>query len=108
MVALMLAIFDTREFTRLRSGSIWPAVIYHGAENAITQATFDRATAGTFAAVGESGWLTGTSAVIVMLIFTRRSTGTATDPTFRPACNDPDGRAIIAKLLSAPVLLLVL
>ena len=58
-------------YMRLRSGSVWPAVIYHGAVNAIIQGTFDRATAGTPAAVGESGWLTATTAVIVVLIVTR-------------------------------------
>jgi uncharacterized protein len=58
-------------YVRLRSGSVWPAVMYHGAANAIIQGTFDRATAGTPQAVGESGWLTATIAVIVVLIVTR-------------------------------------
>jgi hypothetical protein len=50
-----------------------PAVMYHGAVNAIIQGTFDRATVGTPAAVGESGWLTAAAAVIVVLIVTRGS-----------------------------------
>jgi membrane protease YdiL (CAAX protease family) len=45
-------------YLRLRSGSVWPAVIFHGAWNAIIQGTFDRATVGVSNAVGESGWLT--------------------------------------------------
>jgi membrane protease YdiL (CAAX protease family) len=60
-------------YVRLQSGSVWPAVIYHGAVNAIIQGTFDRATAGTPAAVGESGWLTAASAVIAAMILTRGS-----------------------------------
>jgi membrane protease YdiL (CAAX protease family) len=58
-------------YVRLRSGSVWPAVMYHGAWNAIIQGTFDRATVGTPQAVGESGWLTITIAVIVVLFVTR-------------------------------------
>src|SRR5262249_3128525 len=42
-------------YLRLRSGSIWPAVVLHGAWNAVIQGTFDRATAGESYAVGESG-----------------------------------------------------
>jgi membrane protease YdiL (CAAX protease family) len=58
-------------YVRLRSGSVWPAVMYHGAWNAIIQGTFDRASVGTSAAIGESGWLTATIAVIVVLFVTR-------------------------------------
>lgn len=58
-------------YVRLRSGSVWPAVMYHGAVNAIIQGTFDRASAGTSPAIGESGWLTATVAVIVVLLLTR-------------------------------------
>jgi len=60
-------------YVRLRSGSVWPAVIYHGAVNAIIQGTFDRATVGTPQAVGESGWLTAMSAIIIVLLVTRGS-----------------------------------
>jgi membrane protease YdiL (CAAX protease family) len=58
-------------YVRLRSGSVWPAVIYHGAVNAVIQGTFDRATVGTPQAVGESGWLTATSAVAIVVLVTR-------------------------------------
>src|SRR5262249_11127129 len=34
-------------YLRLRSGSVWPAVMLHAASNAIIQGTFDRATVGT-------------------------------------------------------------
>src|SRR5262245_60289353 len=55
-------------YVRLRSGSVWPAVMCHGAWNAIIQGTFDRATVGTPLAVGESGWLTATIAVMGVLL----------------------------------------
>jgi membrane protease YdiL (CAAX protease family) len=58
-------------YDRLRSGSVWPAVMYHGAWNAIIQGTFDHASVGTRPAIGESGWLTATIAVIVVLLLTR-------------------------------------
>jgi membrane protease YdiL (CAAX protease family) len=58
-------------YLRLRSGSVWPAVIMHGAWNAVIQGTFDRATVGTPAAVGESGWLTVIFSVAFMLAVTR-------------------------------------
>ena len=58
-------------YVRLQSGSVWPAVMYHGASNAIIQGTFDRASVGTPPAIGESGWLTATIAVIVVLLVTR-------------------------------------
>jgi len=58
-------------YVRLRSGSVWPAVTYHGAWNAIIQGTFDRSFVGTHLAIGESGWLTATIAFIVVLFITR-------------------------------------
>ena len=59
-------------YVRLRSGSIWPAVTYHGAWNAIIR-TFDRASIDTHLALGGSGWLTATIAIVVMLFITRGS-----------------------------------
>ncbi len=58
-------------YLRLQSGSVWPAVIMHGAWNSIIQGTFDRATIGTPLAVGESGWLTVTISIIVVVFMTR-------------------------------------
>jgi len=58
-------------YVRFRSGSVWPAVIMHGAWNAVIQGTFDRATVGTPVAVGESGWLTVTIAAVLVLAITR-------------------------------------
>ncbi|HLH32975.1 MAG TPA: CPBP family intramembrane glutamic endopeptidase, partial [Terriglobia bacterium] len=58
-------------YVRLRSGSVWPAVMYHGAWNAIIQGTFDRASVGTSTVIGESGWLTATVAITVVLLVTR-------------------------------------
>ena len=58
-------------FLRLNSGSVWPAVIAHGAWNSMIQGTFDRATTGTPLAVGESGWMTMIVSIIVVLFITR-------------------------------------
>jgi membrane protease YdiL (CAAX protease family) len=58
-------------YVRLRSGSIWPAVMYHAAWNAIIQLTFDRATVGVPLAVGESGWLTAAIAIGAVIWITR-------------------------------------
>jgi membrane protease YdiL (CAAX protease family) len=45
-------------FLRLRTGSICPAVMFHGAWNAIITFAFDHATVDAPLAVGESGYLT--------------------------------------------------
>jgi membrane protease YdiL (CAAX protease family) len=58
-------------YIRLRSGSVWPAVMLHAAGNAVIQGTFDRATAGSSWAVGESGLLTVSVSVIFVLAATR-------------------------------------
>jgi hypothetical protein len=58
-------------YVRLQSGSLWPAVLLHGAWNAIIEGTFDRATVGTPLAVGESGWITMIVSVGVVLFMTR-------------------------------------
>jgi hypothetical protein len=58
-------------YVRLQSGSLWPAVLQHGAWNAIIQGTFDRATVGTPLAVGESGWITVAVSIAVVLSLTR-------------------------------------
>ncbi|HZI92627.1 MAG TPA: CPBP family intramembrane glutamic endopeptidase [Patescibacteria group bacterium] len=42
---------------RLTTGSVWPAVVAHGAWNAIIQGAFDASTTGTSLWVGESGIL---------------------------------------------------
>jgi hypothetical protein len=58
-------------YLRLRSGSLWPAVMLHASRNVIIQGTFDRATVGTPVAVGESGFLTVIVSVIFFLVTTR-------------------------------------
>ena len=77
-------------YLRLQSGSVWPAVIMHGAWNAIIQGTFDRATAGTPPAVGESGWLTIIVSIVVVLLVTRGASTLQRRPTERLAL--PSGR----------------
>jgi len=44
-------------YVRLQSGSVWPAVLFHGAWNAIIQGAFDPSTVGKPLAVGESGYI---------------------------------------------------
>lgn len=58
-------------YVRLRSGSVWPAVMLHAAWNAVIQGTFDRATVGTSWAVGESGLLTVGASVLFVFVATR-------------------------------------
>jgi membrane protease YdiL (CAAX protease family) len=58
-------------YVRLRSGSIWPAVMLHAAWNAVIQGTFDRATVGASWAVGESGVLTVSVSLVFVLVATR-------------------------------------
>lgn len=58
---------------RLRSGSVWPAVVLHGAWNSIIQGPFDRSSVGAGATiwVGESGVLTAVVCLTVGLIVYR-------------------------------------
>lgn len=64
---------------RLASGSVWPAVVFHGGWNAIIQGAFDRYTAGGDAShgttlwTGESGILVVAVAVITTIVVIRRS-----------------------------------
>jgi CAAX protease family protein len=53
-------------YVRLRSGSIWPAILFHGAWNSIIQGTFDAATARRPLAVGESGYLVAIASVLLV------------------------------------------
>ncbi len=68
---------------RLRSGSVWPAVLLHGAWNAIIQGPFDRSTTGSHAWlwVGESGLFVAAVSlafgVAVVLLDRRRPTARA-------------------------------
>ncbi len=62
----VVAVAYLAAFLRLRSGSVWPAVLFHGAWNAIIQGAFDRATVGTPLAVGESGYLTAIVNVLLV------------------------------------------
>ena len=58
---------------RLETGSVWPAVVLHGAWNSIIQGPFDGATTGAGATlwVGESGILTALTLVVAAFIFSR-------------------------------------
>jgi len=54
-------------YSRLASGSVWPAVLFHAAWNAVIQGTFDGFTAGGDAA-HTSNVLTGESGVLVAVV----------------------------------------
>jgi uncharacterized protein len=58
---------------RLETGSVWPAIVLHGAWNRIIQGPFDGATTGAGATlwVGESGVLTALTLILAAVIFSR-------------------------------------
>jgi membrane protease YdiL (CAAX protease family) len=60
---------------RLETGSIWPAIVLHGAWNSTIQGAFDPATtssgAGVTLWVGEAGILTAIALVVAAVIFSR-------------------------------------
>lgn len=59
---------------RLDTGSVWPAIVLHGAWNAIIQGPFDRSFTGPGAAlwVGESGVLVAIASLAVGIVLVRR------------------------------------
>ncbi len=61
-------------WARLATGSVWPAVVAHGAWNTIIQMLFDPSTAGPnhIVWVGESGLLTAATLVGVAMLVSRR------------------------------------
>jgi membrane protease YdiL (CAAX protease family) len=59
-------------YVRLRSGSVWPAVLAHAAWNAVIQGVFDRSTHGESVWVGEAGILTAVAGVVVALWLVRK------------------------------------
>jgi uncharacterized protein len=75
-------------YVRLRSGSVWPAVLAHGAWNAIIQGTFDRATAGESYAVGESGVFTLVVSVAIVLWIVRTKEWRPSTPLQEPRFAD--------------------
>lgn len=58
---------------RLRTGSIWPCLIAHGAWNSITQSAFDPVTTGSLSRlwIGESGLLVAPITLLVTISFYR-------------------------------------
>jgi CAAX protease family protein len=61
-------------WARLATGSIWPAVMLHGAWNAVIQQAFDRSTTGPNALLwtGESGLLTAATLAVLALLVSRK------------------------------------
>lgn len=62
-------------WARLATGSVWPAVVAHGAWNTVIQILFDPSTAGPnhIVWVGESGLFTAATVVAMAVLVTRRS-----------------------------------
>lgn len=58
-------------WSRLETGSVWPAIIGHASWNAVIQNAFDRSTAGPSLWVGESGVLVVAANVLVVLLLVR-------------------------------------
>jgi membrane protease YdiL (CAAX protease family) len=58
---------------RLRSGSVWPAIVFHASWNVIIQGVFDRSTQGISIWVGESGILVALINVILVARIVRGS-----------------------------------
>jgi uncharacterized protein len=58
-------------YVRLRSGSVWPAVLAHASWNAIIQGVFDRSTANPGIWVGESGVLVALANILVVAVLVR-------------------------------------
>jgi membrane protease YdiL (CAAX protease family) len=71
-VADVIAAGYLAAYVRLRSGSVWPAVLFHGAWNAIIQGAFDRATVDTPLAVGESGYITAAASLLTVAWILRK------------------------------------
>ena len=59
-------------WSRLESGSVWPAIIGHASWNAVIQNAFDRSTAGPTIWVGEAGVLVVAVNVLVVLLIVRK------------------------------------
>lgn len=59
-------------YLRLRSGSVWPAVVGHASWNALIQGVFDRSTHGESVWVGEAGLLTAAAEIAIVLWLVRR------------------------------------
>ncbi|MGY1700219.1 CPBP family intramembrane glutamic endopeptidase [Geodermatophilus sp. SYSU D00766] len=89
---------------RLSSGSVWPAVLFHGVWNAVVQTAFDPATTGAAATtwVGESGILTTLAVIGVAVLLWRRSP-TSRAQTVAPAPEATRTPLGVRDLTRAPV-----
>jgi uncharacterized protein len=83
---------------RLQTGSIWPAIVLHGAWNSIIQSAFDAARTGGDSSqlrdgaswwVGESGVLTVTAMIIAAVIFSQGRWASRRRPDVRPGAGLP-------------------
>jgi membrane protease YdiL (CAAX protease family) len=59
---------------RLRTGSVWPCIVFHGCWNAVIQGPFDQSSTGLGATtwVGESGLLVAAVTIIAAVVVSRR------------------------------------
>ncbi len=61
-------------YLRLRSGSVWPAALFHAAWNAVIQGPFDQSTEGVNDWVGEGGVLVAIVHLVVVVAIVRGTT----------------------------------
>lgn len=82
---------------RLQTGSVWPAIVLHGAWNSIIQSAFDKARTGGEGFrlhdgaswwVGESGILTVITMIIAAIAFSQGRWAIRRRPTVRPATGE--------------------
>lgn len=76
-------------WTRLSTGSVWPAVVLHGAWNAVIQGAFDTSTKGSSIWVGESGILVAAAVLAVAWLLARRPYGARRAPAEEPFAKVP-------------------
>jgi membrane protease YdiL (CAAX protease family) len=74
---------------RLSTGSVWPAVVLHGAWNAVIQGAFDTSTKGPSPWVGESGVLVAAAVLASAFLLARRSYGARRAPGEEPFATVP-------------------
>ncbi len=74
---------------RLSTGSVWPAVVLHGAWNATIQGAFDTSTKGSSIWVGESGVLVAAAALGAAWLLARRPYAARRTPGDEPFATVP-------------------
>jgi membrane protease YdiL (CAAX protease family) len=69
----VIAIAYMAAYVRLKSGSVWPAVMVHASWNALIQGVFDASSKGSEVWIGESGLLITAANIVLVLLLVRGS-----------------------------------